>query len=413
MKNILLYLLISLINFSSFSQINFEKGYFIKNNGSKTECLIKNIGWKNNPIKFEYKLYENSESKIAMIASIREFSVLNNSTYKRYLVKFDKSSREVSDLSTNKKPNFVEETIFLKLLVKGKANLFEYERNGSKLFFYSIDSSNAKQLIYKKYITNDNKIAINNKYKQQLWTDLKCQSLVMNDVNNCDYKKSDLINYFIKHNTCKNPEFKKDKKEFEPKEIFHLHLRPGLNFSQLNIRNDILNLNSRNINFDPKTNFRLGLEIEAIIPFSRKKWSIFLEPTYQVFKAKKDIRFSLAPNFIRTDKFEVDYKSIELPIGVRHYFFMNNNSKLFVNGAFISDFSLGSKISVESESVFFNEDLKVSSKINLAFGLGYNYKNIYNVEIRHLSNRKILKTYNHWTSDYSSFSIIFGYNFIR
>ena len=45
-----------------FAQISFEKGYFINNANQKTNCLIKNQDWKDNPTEFEYKLDENSES---------------------------------------------------------------------------------------------------------------------------------------------------------------------------------------------------------------------------------------------------------------------------------------------------------------------------------------------------------------
>jgi len=52
----ILFVLSVLITSSSFSQINFEKGYFIDNLGAKTDCYIKNIDWNLNPDTFDYKL---------------------------------------------------------------------------------------------------------------------------------------------------------------------------------------------------------------------------------------------------------------------------------------------------------------------------------------------------------------------
>jgi len=55
MKKLFTFLLMLTACFT-YSQINYEAGYFIDNNGKKTECLIKNVAWKNSPLNFEYKL---------------------------------------------------------------------------------------------------------------------------------------------------------------------------------------------------------------------------------------------------------------------------------------------------------------------------------------------------------------------
>jgi hypothetical protein len=73
MKKQLLFLLTAILSFNCYSQISYEKGYYIDNMNQKTNCLIKNIDWITNPTEFEYKLSENSESKKATIKSIKEF----------------------------------------------------------------------------------------------------------------------------------------------------------------------------------------------------------------------------------------------------------------------------------------------------------------------------------------------------
>ena len=40
------------------AQTKFEKGYFVDNSGQRTEVLIKNLDWKNNPTEFEFKKNE-------------------------------------------------------------------------------------------------------------------------------------------------------------------------------------------------------------------------------------------------------------------------------------------------------------------------------------------------------------------
>jgi len=127
--------------------------------------------------------------------------------------------------------------------------------------------------------------------------------------------------------------------------------------------------------------------------FNKNKWAIIIEPTYQYYKAE-DKSITNLSNTI------VDYNSLELPIGVRHYFFLNNNSKIFINGSTIYDFVLNSKV---------RNRLDASSSVNLAMGLGYNYNNAYSIEFRYQTNRDILTDYVSWNSDYKTISIIFGY----
>lgn len=57
MKTILIFTL-TILSINTFAQ-DFEKGFYIENNGKRVDCLIKNIDWLYNPESFEYKLNEN------------------------------------------------------------------------------------------------------------------------------------------------------------------------------------------------------------------------------------------------------------------------------------------------------------------------------------------------------------------
>ena len=52
MKTNLVALIFLLIAKCSFGQIRYENGYYIDNNNRRTECLIKNVDWGNNPKGF-------------------------------------------------------------------------------------------------------------------------------------------------------------------------------------------------------------------------------------------------------------------------------------------------------------------------------------------------------------------------
>ncbi|HCR78004.1 MAG TPA: tRNA modification GTPase, partial [Chryseobacterium sp.] len=92
-----------------------------------------------------------------------------------------------------------------------------------------------------------------------------------------------------------------------------------------------------------------------------------------------------------------------IPLGVRHYFFLNDKSKIFINAAYIIDIEMKSNIRYDYST------LEISSGNNFAFGVGYNYNNKFQVEFRTSTNRNLMQNYLNWTSKYQTSSVIFGY----
>jgi hypothetical protein len=126
MKGIFYIFLFFAICFNSYSQIEYEKGYYIDNNGQKTDGLIKNKEWKNNPDNFKFKVNEDSEASNKTIVTCEEFGV-STIKYKRFIVNIDMSNpKKSSNLSESRNPEFIKDTLYLKVLVEGKASLYYY-----------------------------------------------------------------------------------------------------------------------------------------------------------------------------------------------------------------------------------------------------------------------------------------------
>lgn len=406
MKKQLLILLISFLSINSFAQVVFEKGYYINNKDQRIECLILNEDWKNNPTEFEYKLNENSEPTKGTLSQVKEFGIANNFKYIRRNVKIDRSGTTVDNLSNEKDPKFNDEQLFLKALVEGKANLYEYSDRSIKRYFYNKGDNTIEQLVYKTYLVTDSDVAKNNKFRQQLWMDLQCQNIKLSDMEKVEYKKVDLIKIFTKYAEC----FNEGLVNFAPKgkkDLFNLTLRPRINNSSLAISNS--SSKERNTDFGNKTGFGFGVEAEYILPFNKNKWSIALEPTFQNFKSQKSSNVPDVSGGVQN--VSVNYSSIEIPITFRHYFFLNKNSKLFLNASYIID--LPSKSTVEftrNDGSSFNT-LDIKSRNNSALGLGFKQNDKISVELRYQTTREILGNYVFWNSNYNTVSFIFGYSF--
>lgn len=389
MKKQLVFILTTILSLNCYSQISFEKGYFIDNNNQKTNCLIRNIDWRTNPIEFEYKISEQTKKDTLTIQSVKEFGIDNVSKYIRFDVDIDRSSNYLNLLSNDKDPKFKNEKLFLKVLIEGEASLFMYKDKNITRYFYQTSLLDINQLVFKEYKTTENKIKTNNEFRRQLYNNLKCSDISMADLKNIDYQKRALLKFFNKYNSCNNSEFVNFEKKVKS-DLFNLNVRPGFNSSSLVINNRYLSPQSKD--YGNELTFRIGLEFEFIMKFNKNKWAVIVEPTYQYFKAENKAITNLSNT-------NIDYKSIELPIGVRHYLFLNNNSKIFINGSFIYDFVINSKV----------RNLDLNTSVNFAMGVGYNYNNTYSLEFRYQTNRNLAKNYVLRNSDYKTISLIFGY----
>lgn len=402
MKKILFIVIMSVLWTDSYSQILFEKGYFINDSNQRVECLIKNIDWKNNPTKFEYKLYENDKIQKATILNIKEFGINDVSKYIRAQTKIDSSSDLIDRMSSEKNPQFKDKLVFLKVLIEGQASLFQYTNDYSTKFFYKLNDTEIIQLVYKRYLIDD-EIFVNDQFKQQLIENFNCKEIQLNHVQNLKYNRQELERIFILFNQCirSNYIYLKSKTK---KDHFKLTIRPGLNYSNLKIRSTQLSFGDTD--FENTFGIRFGIETEFNLQFNKRKWSIIFEPTYQYFKSKQSKESSIFIDRIVLTK--VDYKSIELPLGVRHYLYLNKNSKFFLNISYVLDFAINSTIKFCRSDESLIADLDISSRGNVNLGFGFKYKNRYGIEFQYRTNREILGDHPNWSSNYKSLNLILG-----
>ncbi|MEQ9413184.1 MAG: tRNA modification GTPase, partial [Cyclobacteriaceae bacterium] len=180
--------------------------------------------------------------------------------------------------------------------------------------------------------------------------------------------------------------------------FFNMMVRPGLDKSSLSIANRVSS--SRDTDFGSKSSYRMGLELEFVLPFNKNKWSLLVEPTYHSFNVTPEMKAAFFYDV------SVDYTSIEIPIGIRHYFFIDAKSKVFLNWLYMIDLSMGSTIdfSVNNNLV---DSYDIGTRGSSVFGGGYNYNNKFNIEIRY-GSRDILNSYSFWNSEYSTLSLILG-----
>ena len=406
-----LIILLNFICISSYSQVSFQRGYFIDNEGDTISAFIKNEVWRTNPSEFKYRISEGSESKTGVVDEVREISVPGQFKYRRFNTRIDRSPDEISDVTTNRNPVFEDGEFLLKTLVEGTATLYFYNDGEIRRFFYSVNGSDVEQLIYKRYETVEGKIARNNRFRQQLWNTVRCSSSAENSLVKMDYRRQELVRYFTRYNDCVNSTFVDYTRRNEDVDYFRITAKLGAIFSSMKLGQD----GYRNtIKGEMTSSLRVGVEAEYLFPFLRNKWSMFAEPSYYSFRndmegvVYNNNPLPSNPNATggARGSFLVDYSVIEVPIGFRYYFYLNDQSRIFLNSGVAYEIFLDSSTKVTSEKAYNLKtefDVEQSELVNIFLGAGYSYRN-YSIEARYY----VGKTYatDDWTFVHDNYFMV-------
>lgn len=399
MKRYLLTFLFLLTVIVSFGQIRYVKGYFIDENNNRTECLIRNEDWANNPKEFKYKLEDSENVLKGRLESVKEFSLYGFSKYIKAKVKIDRSSNDINTLTSDSNPNWSEELLFLKILVEGKASLYIYNESNFTRFFYSVGDT-LSQLICKKYMLDKYAIRQNEYFKQQLLSDLKMNDSSPDITQNLNYTRSDLEKYFVKFNeqygyTNSKFQIRNISSNKIHRNIFNLKISSGLNSASMSLFTNLEEINE--VNFKNNITYFLGVEAEFVLPFHMNKWSIVLEPTFQYYNSKKDEYVSSSANI----------KSVEFPVGIRYYSYLNDRTKLFFNGFFIPNFS----INFNSTVIYNHNNFILNPRNSFAIGGGIEFKK-FSAELRYYTRREF-SDYQNFLIGYKRMSFILGYKLVN
>lgn len=118
-----------------------------------------------------------------------------------------------------------------------------------------------------------------------------------------------------------------------------------------------------------------------------------MEPTYRSYKAEQTKEVDRIGIGLLTA--EVDYTSLEIPAGIRHYFNLNERSQLFLNAQVVFDFQMNAAIEYTRESGSSIPDLEIANSVGFGLGMGYKFDRIH-FEARYASARDILNNITQW-----------------
>ncbi len=390
MKPIIIGAILLLTAQYSHAQARFEPGYFITTGGQRTDCEIRKFNWKSsNPTAFQYRI-AGGEPQEGTLATVAEFGITSDATFRRFEVNLDRSSDQTAKLTDDRNPSFKMETLFLRLLVTGKGTLYEYVDAGLVRFFYAMEGeATPRQLVYKRYLqtnasgTETGIIASNVQFKQQVFADLKCASLTQKDAESLKYERADLMRFFARYNQCTGAVVPTTEPEQRLSSTL-ITIRPGLYYNSYSG-------NCCNYNFGPAMALRLGIEAELVLPSDKNMWSVIIEPAYQRYSAKTQ----------GTNPSTIDYHALDANASLRGYILVNPSGSLYIQGGYVYGLVLGGEDAIQTSS----GATDISSSGNFTVGVGYRIKK-FSVEFSYGFSRKLV---DHSPGGYGGPGLILGY----
>ena len=103
--------------------------------------------------------------------------------------------------------------------------------------------------------------------------------------------------------------------------------------------------------------------------------------------------------------------TLEIPLGLRRYFFINDKFKLFLDAQGIIELNLNSNFNIQSSSYSTTYQFD-KFDTGISFGGGLEYSGI-SAEIRYYTTTSVTGDYINWYSEYRRISFIIGYNLLN
>lgn len=393
--------LLCFINKSFAQKDNFYNGYIITNNGDSLHCEIKDEDWISTPAEFKYRFAGSQNIQIALLDSTREINAFGQFKYIRYTGNIDVSSGRMNELSTKRDPEFERKTVFLETLVEGKANLYFYSNSRYRRFFYKLDNGEITQLTYKKYESAQNVVSTNEDYKFQLLKELNCKFYTIDKYKYVEYRIRSLSNYFKEYNSCFGVTATSSVRN-ERKGIINIYGRAGIGSSNFRFNHRIDPLLKGSHGTQPY--FSIGFGAEILIPKTDGVLYFLIEPSFQNHVSSGG---KVEPNNFKTT---LEYRSMEVPIGLKLNFKINEKVSSYIKGLYSGNISMSrSKITFSPQGYI----MRVGPDANLEFGGGITLNKKYSAEFRFSTNRPILNNYPWYNSNFTTIELVLGYRLFK
>jgi hypothetical protein len=285
----------------SFGQDRFVKAHIIDNNQQRIDGSIDFGSPIRNPDKIIFLDSSTLQISVYEPLEIQSFAVElpYERRYESRIVQLTDYPKYVEDLKESEILPIITDTIFVEVLIKGKASLYTYKDEKQWEHFFAEKDNNFQtlvQIITKYDMLDKTVIKLTSRYKKQLQTLFADCPDIIAKTNFVENDAASLQRIFTEYNACSgdNNEFTKDEKSKKRKHIRNLAINLGYRNSTLFL-SDVLLLNRgfvEDMNFSNSAGFPIGLSLD--LPLSKKNThlSFYTELILTRFTSSSNVRSS-------------------------------------------------------------------------------------------------------------------------
>jgi hypothetical protein len=394
-----LLLTLFLLPLFSLAQSNYKPGYLITLKGDTLRGFIDYQEWDSNPTAISFKTaISDRKPQSFTISNISFFNVDELATYQKYICPVSMDETNTARLSSGRDTSYKIDTVFLKVLQKGKnVALYSYT-DRLKTRFYISEAPNyiPTELIYRIYDDNgisankEGNTVIENTYLKQLFAIANKHNALDDDLSRtfetASYSQPDLLTIVSRINNISKSEYAK---KYAGHSKLNFYVSAALNISNTSSNSSApyttggggwpytsyLPAVSFGLNIIPKPSTG-KVELRAELSFAETKFSSSYQLKVSPYVGEKasfnQLGISLIPQIIYNIYNAENFKFyVGAGIGVTR--FVYSNAYFGSQDPNISDGGIGS-----SDPYYFNGTdssylLKAGAKINKKFEIFFNY----------------------------------------
>lgn len=375
------------------AQARYAPGAYVAPGGQRYEGQILDRDWGTNPTSIRFRPADGAAGRTVGLPELASFRVGDRARYVRAVVPVAPRVRGTADVSREREPDFPTDTVLLRALIEGEAALYELRRGPAYNYYYRVGEGPITRLVHNTYLGPDGRTRVNADYRRQLARDVACGGPT-GDLP--AYERRGLADYFRAYHACRDVAFEDYDDDGGIGEL-HLRVRPGVVGSTFVFET----ASGSEIDFGTAVGWRLGLELEYVLPIRGGQWSLLAEPTY-ISRGGSQQFGTRTPRVLT-----FDYRGIDVPLGVRYGLRVGSRARLLTDAGLSvtlnlpTDFALSNLVELEAG--------RVSSTWFLS--VGYEYADRYSISARVQTSRDLLDEFNYRTR-YPSASLVVGYRML-
>lgn len=405
--------LLGLISLNGFGQTrNYKKGTVTLSNGEIQPGFILYRNWKQTPYNISFKKSIADQAKTLDTTTIKGFEINDNNIHELFelhRIKVDTSAFD-QDLHVRKTDTaqIAEQNLFMRCIRKGSISFYKINIADVDLYYISKNNETPTELVYRKFLNDNNHISLRSTYIYQLGEYLtKCKDINQQQLNSVNYTQSDLLKLIDK---CTELNQTFVEKSFK---IPHsVGVLTGISYSKTKYYGDATEFASFNNKLSPY----VGIFADIMIDRRVKRFSLYNELAYKTINSSDDKSKYQTSLFTTQQTYHVNLGYLKLYNLLRYYFPFNNHHS-FINGGLSTALLLNSKQTKTEYNTLRNEATKEliypeqrKYEQGLAIGAGISFKKLKIEGRMEISNGN--SPYLTRKNSFSSFFAIISYSLI-